>query len=113
MTQIISYEPVGSINAANVRDFEQKLMTAVNERAGTTILVDMKAVEFIDSAGLVALVAAYKQAQNLGKNLIVCSISPSVRIIFELIQLDQVLEIFDTRHAFEATLTKSLVAEAV
>ena len=110
MTQIISYEPVGSINASNVRDFQQKLMMAVNDRRGSTILVDMKAVEFLDSAGLVALAAAYKRAQSLGKNLIICSVSPSVRIIFELIQLDQVLEIFDTRHAFEATLTHSLIA---
>jgi anti-anti-sigma factor len=110
MNHIISYEPVGSINAANVRNFQQQLMMAVNAKEGATILVDMKGVEFLDSAGLMALVTAYRQAQNLGKHLIICSVSPAVRIIFELSQLDQILKIFPTRYAFEASLNHSFAA---
>lgn len=110
MTQIIDYKAVGSINATNAKRFQNELMTAVNSQEGSTILVDMKGVEFIDSAGLIALITAYKSAKIRGKSLNICSVSPSVKIIFELSQLDQILEIFDNKNHFEGTFSKSIAA---
>jgi len=103
MTQIINYKPFGTINVANARNFQNELMMAVNSQEGSTILVDMKGVEFIDSAGLMALITAYKFAHSRGKRLTICSVSPSVRIIFELSQLDQVFEIFESKNHLEGT----------
>ncbi len=109
MTNIIGYKPIGTINAANAANFQKELMTVINSAESSTILVDMKMVEFLDSAGLMALISAYKSAHNQGKKLSICSVSPSVRIIFELSQLDEVFNIFENRHHFERSFN-SLVA---
>jgi anti-anti-sigma regulatory factor len=43
-------------------------------------------------------------AQSLGKRFSLCSVSPSVRIVFELTQLDGAFEIFENKAMFEAAI---------
>jgi anti-anti-sigma factor len=99
---ITTVEPQGYISAANAPQFLDQLTTAVNSQENQILLVDMKKVEFLDSAGLMVLVKAFRMAQNLGRRLIICSLAPSVRMVFELTQLDRVFEIFDSRQDFQA-----------
>jgi anti-anti-sigma factor len=85
--------PQGCLNAANALEFERDLTTALAQDDTSILLVDLAAVESLDSAGLMALVSALKLAGSLGRSLRLCSVSTSIRIIFELTQLDQVFEI--------------------
>jgi anti-sigma B factor antagonist len=103
-SKIETFEPSGYITAANVNEFKNALLIAVNAQNYTAFLVDMSRVEFLDSAGLMAIVSAFRQAQSLGKQLSLCSLAPSVRIIFELTQLDRIVEIFEDRSAFIRSL---------
>jgi anti-sigma B factor antagonist len=102
--QIALLEPSGYITAANVHEFQEQLTNLVNESSCVTFLVDMSRVEFLDSAGLMTLVTAFRLAQSQGKSFNVCSIPPSVKIIFELTQLDRILSIFHSRADFEGVL---------
>ncbi len=104
------FEPSGYITAANVEDFQEKLTNFVTHNPNREFLVDMHQVEFIDSAGLVAIVSAFRLAQRLNRKLSVCSLSPSVRIIFELTQLDRALEIYESRQMYEASVNETLAA---
>ncbi|GFE71541.1 STAS domain-containing protein [Chroococcus sp. FPU101] len=106
--QIVTIEPIGYVTAANVNDLQAQLTEAVKSPNYSMYLIDMGKVEFLDSAGLMTLVSSYRLAQSLGKRLNICSITPSVRIIFELTQLDRVLPIFDDRFAFEASLNEEV-----
>ena len=92
----------GYITAANANEVKQELTTAVSSQDCSIFLVDLDQVEFLDSSGLVALVCAFRLARSLGRRFGVCSLAPSVRIVFELTGLDKVFEIFDNRQAFEA-----------
>lgn len=94
----------GHINAANAVEFQRQLSAAVSESDRHPVLVDMERVESLDSAGLMALVAAFNLAQSLDLRFSLCAMSPSIKMIFELTQLDRVFEIFDNRNAFEAVL---------
>ncbi|BAZ01756.1 anti-sigma-factor antagonist [Tolypothrix tenuis PCC 7101] len=85
--------PQGCLNAANALEFKRDLTTALTQDDTSILLVDLAAVESLDSAGLMALVSALKLAGSLGRSLQLGSVSPSIRIIFELTQLDQVFEI--------------------
>lgn len=100
--KMTTFEPKGYITAANVTEFQQELTCLVTSHESNLLLVDMTRVEFLDSAGLMALASAFRIAQGLGKRLSICSITPSVKIIFELTQLDRVLDIYENRQAFEA-----------
>jgi anti-anti-sigma factor len=49
---------VGEIDLSNIEEFEQALATATSEAAGGgTLLVDLSAVEYLDSAAINALVS--------------------------------------------------------
>ncbi|MGB3755469.1 MAG: STAS domain-containing protein, partial [Rivularia sp. (in: cyanobacteria)] len=68
------------------------------------LLVDLKQVEHIDSAGLMALISSCKLAQSLQTRFSLCSVSPSLKIIIELTQLDRVLEIFESKAKYAESL---------
>jgi anti-sigma B factor antagonist len=101
MQALLSYpkftviRPQGSLNAANALEFERDLTAALRDDSNV-LLVDLGQVESLDSAGLMALVSALKLAVALKKTFRICSVSPAIRIIFELTQLDRVFEILDT-----------------
>lgn len=95
--------PSGPFNASNAAEF-QRHITKVVKAGYSSILVDLALVESIDSAGLMALIQSLRLAQSLGKRFSICSVSPSIQIIFELTQLDRVFEIFDCQATFTAAL---------
>lgn len=99
--KFLTVEPSGSVNAANACELQQELTNAVKSEECSALLVDMRQVEFLDSAGLMAIVSAFRLAQSLNRRFSVCSLLPSVRMIFELTQLDRVFEIFNNRTEFE------------
>ncbi len=86
-------QPSGSLSSANASQFNQELAAAIASKHCKSLLVDMAQVESIDSAGLMALVSACHLAQKHGKQVSVCAVSPSVRIMMELTKLDRVLDI--------------------
>lgn len=103
-------EPSGYITAANVSEFQKTLTEFITNNTHGTFLVDMHHVEFIDSAGLMCLISAFRLAQSLGKRFSVCSLAPSVRIVFELTQLDRAFEIYETRQGYETSLGEKIAA---
>ena len=102
--EITTFQPKGYVSAANAEEFLSELTAAIKDRHDSVLLVDMKEMEFMDSAGLMALIKGFRLAQSLNRRFSICSVAPSVRIVFELTQLDKVFEIFKNREAFEATL---------
>jgi len=102
--QTETIEPKGHLNAANAAILQHQLTAIVSSETCSQLLVDMSQVESLDSAGLMALVAALTLAQQLDKRFSLCCVPPSIRIIFELTQLDRVFEIFESRAAFEAAV---------
>jgi anti-sigma B factor antagonist len=103
-SQIVVIQPQGQINAANASEFKHQLQAAVTSPTPAIVLVDLERVESLDSAGLMILVSALTQAQHQNYQFSLCSLSPSIRMIFELTQLDRVFEIFPTKAAFEASI---------
>jgi anti-sigma B factor antagonist len=93
--KIAVIRPQGYLNATNALEFERDMTTALAQNGISILVVDLAAVESLDSAGLMALLSIHKLALSLGRGLRLCAVAPSIRIIFELTQLDSVFEIFD------------------
>lgn len=96
--------PHGVVNASNAVDFQQEITKAVAENKKSNVLVNLEQVESLDSAGLMALVSSLRLAQSIGTRFSLCGVSPSIRIIFELTQLDRVFEIFESATACEKAI---------
>ncbi|MDE5091924.1 MAG: STAS domain-containing protein [Trichodesmium sp. St18_bin3_1_1] len=58
-------------------------------------IVDMANVEFIDSSGLSVLLTGLDIARKDGYRLVICNLNhPTVKLAFEIAQLDRVFQIF-------------------
>ena len=107
MQTLLSHQPITVIrpldhlNAATSEEFERQLMTAIATPEVVAVLVDLGEVTFIDSAGLMTLVSGLKQAKKMGRRFSICSVSPGIRMILELSQLDRAFEIFENVESFE------------
>ena len=81
------------IDHTNQAELEENLLKFIGGCHHRDILVDFKTVEFVDSKGLMGLVNAYKQAKNKNKNVYFFNVSPAVKMILEISQLDQIFAI--------------------
>lgn len=100
-SQVEVFQLSGHINASNVEDCQQSLVDALSSSTCNTFVVDMQQVESLDSAGLMAFVAALNYAQEQGKTFTLVNVSDALRIIFELTQLDQVFTIDEVKPDLE------------
>ena len=65
------------------------------EKGQVQLLIDMRAVKFLDSSGLGALVRAMTTSQNEGGQTKLLGAGPQVRKLLEMTRLDSVFEMFD------------------
>lgn len=63
------------------------------------IVVDLSAVDFVDSTGLATLVAGLKHCRRAEGDLTLAGLRPKVRVIFELTRLDHVFQIHESKEA--------------
>jgi anti-sigma B factor antagonist len=96
-TKIVQLQ--GSIGTENAAVLKQQLADMVSAQEYSSLMLDMSLVSALDSAGLMVLVATLTLAQQLNKSFGLFGVSPAVRIVFELTQLDRVFDIADQHPA--------------
>jgi len=101
-------KPSGSLTAMNSGDFQAELTLILRQPDTESLVVDMANIDFLDSAGLLLLVKSLRLAMSLGKNFCLCAISPSVKIIFEVTQLDKSFAIFQDVDSYQSSLKTPL-----
>ncbi|NEN90144.1 MAG: STAS domain-containing protein [Okeania sp. SIO3H1] len=87
--------PNHRLDLAGANAIKQEFVSLLEKKYNLWI-IDMANVEFIDSSGLSALVIGLKKAREHGYSLAICNLNPTVRLVFEITQLDRVFQIFDT-----------------
>jgi anti-sigma B factor antagonist len=60
------------------------------------VLVDLSAVDYIDSSGIASLVEAFQKAKKAGTGFALASPNPAALRVLELARLDRVFRIFAT-----------------
>ena len=85
---------VGELDIASAPRLEEGLADVEGDTPGTIVL-DLRRVEFIDSTGLRAVLAADEWARSSGRRLVVVRGPAAVERVFSVTQLDQRLDIVD------------------
>lgn len=96
-------QPQGRLDATGGEALQQQWETLA-PRNYRIWIIDLSRIEFIDSSGLVALVAGLDAAARSGTQLFLCGLRPSARLIFEITQLDRAFSIFENYEAIERAL---------
>jgi anti-anti-sigma factor len=83
-------DAIDSANAAAVKSDALRLLGDVPD-----VVVDLTGVHFLDSAGVGVLVGLFKHARLRGGRARFCGMTPGVRSVLELVQLNRIFEIYD------------------
>ncbi|MBU4345445.1 MAG: STAS domain-containing protein [Desulfobacteraceae bacterium] len=83
------------LDAGNTDEFKTGFASILNE--SKKIVFEMSHVKFIDSSGCGTLLFCQKQLSKLGGNLKLCGVQESVHSLFELVRMDRVIDIFDSK----------------
>jgi stage II sporulation protein AA (anti-sigma F factor antagonist) len=85
----------GVVDSTNLEDFFT-FVNSVFKQGFDRIVVDMEYASYLSSGGLSVIIDAYKKAEKLGGKLIVARATDMVRELFEVSQLDKILDFYDT-----------------
>jgi anti-sigma B factor antagonist len=91
----------GELDIASAERLEEAL-AEVEGAGGATILLDLRGVEFIDSTGIRAVIAANERAEANGRRLAVVRGTKAVERVFRLTQLDERLDLVDDPDSIDA-----------
>jgi len=101
-------KPNGSLTVMNSQDFQMELTQSLKQPHTESLLLDMENIDFLDSTGLMSLVRILQLAIALGKNFSLCALSPSVKIIFEVTQLEKSFTIFQNLESYQSSFGTAL-----
>ncbi|AIE72570.1 MULTISPECIES: STAS domain-containing protein [unclassified Synechocystis] len=93
------FRPQGTLSAAVTADFQADLQSWLAATPSSLLVIDFSQVDFLDSAILVVLINAYKELQSQKRTLMLSGVSPELKIIFELTQLNQIFSIHGSPEA--------------
>jgi anti-sigma B factor antagonist len=92
---------IGELDIASADGLEKQL-AAIEVDSPATLVLDLRRVDFIDSTGLRALIAADERARSQGRRLAMVSGPDAVARLLAVTQLDQRFEIVEDPDAVSA-----------
>jgi anti-sigma B factor antagonist len=98
----------GAIDLHYVPTLRSLFQSKLNERC-TALIVDLSAVDFIDSTGLATLIEYHRDAGRHGGIFSLAGINPNLKAIFDVVQLEKVMAIFPTVVEAKAAIKRGQV----
>ena len=90
------FEPeIEVLDQTTVKEFRREL--AEHVAPGRQLVLDLGKVQFVDSSGLGAILSASRQLLETGGDLKICSLTPPVRVLFELVRMHRVFDVLNDR----------------
>jgi len=84
-----------TLDAGNSKEFKGKMEPLLEK--GCSMVFDMCRMRFVDSSGCGALLSCLRKLNAAGGDLKLCNVTKPVRVLFELIRLHRIFEIYNTR----------------
>ncbi len=83
------------LDASNTEEFK-KCFASIAEK-NKNILLELSRVNFVDSSGCGSLLSCLRKVKSSGGELKVCGVQEAVRTLFELVRMDRIIDIFDSK----------------
>jgi anti-sigma B factor antagonist len=89
------------LDASNNPEFKLTMAPVIEK--SDKVLLDMGEVRFVDSSGLGSILSCLRSLHERNGDLKICSVSKPVRVLFELVRLQKIIDIVEGRQeAIEA-----------
>lgn len=87
---------IGDITLYNSPQMRKVLLDLLKEKRVARVIVNLKAVRYIDSAGVASLVEGLKVSRDMKSGFALYGLSRTTREVLELTRLIKVFEVYET-----------------
>lgn len=94
--EVLTITVQGQLDTVTAPQFEARLLSLV-EKGERRLCVDCGPLAYANSAGLKAFLVVAKQLESTGGKMVICGLSSSVKLIFDMIGFSQIMTIVPTR----------------
>jgi anti-sigma B factor antagonist len=105
-------QPTGVLTIASSPQVMQEFKECLEANV-KIVLVDLQNLDFIDSSGLGTLVSMHTKIKLAGGRLYLCSPKDQARSLFDISDMDRILEIYSNREEFYIHVVKKNMAVIV
>ncbi len=85
---------IGSLDAHSTPQFDKQMKSFLAK--SKKLILDMKQVDYIATAGLGVLIASFNEAKTAGGNIILINMPDKIKKVFETMGFTKVLKIADS-----------------
>ena len=83
------------LDASNAEEFKTAIAPILEEN--NKVVFEISQIKFMDSSGCGTLLSFLRQLKTSSGTLKLCRAQEPVRTLFELVRIDRIIEIFDTK----------------
>jgi anti-sigma B factor antagonist len=96
LDKITIFDVSGDIDLANSPELRKALLKELRELRTPRVILNLKAVRYIDSSGVASLVEGLKASRDVGARFILFGLNTTVREVLQLSKLVKIFEIHET-----------------
>jgi len=95
LDKITIFDVSGDVDLATSPELRKALLRELREVRMPRVVLNLKAVRYIDSSGVASLVEGLKVSRDVGSRLVLYGLNTTVREVLQLSKLLRILEVFD------------------
>lgn len=95
---------VGELDHHTAEDLRTRVTDSLEKNSINHIILNLEHLSFMDSSGLGVILGRYKQIKNAGGEMVVCSISPAVKRLFDMSGLFKIIRLEESEQFALQTL---------
>ena len=103
LDKITIFDITGDIDLATSPELRKPLLRELRELRTPRVVLNLKAVRYIDSSGVASLVEGLKASRDVGSRFILFGLNTTVREVLQLSKLVRIFEICESEEQAVAT----------
>ena len=95
LDKITVFDITGDIDLATSPELRKPLLRELRELRTPRVVLNLKAVRYIDSSGVASLVEGLKASRDVGSRFVLFGLNKTVREVLQLSKLVKIFEIYE------------------
>jgi anti-sigma B factor antagonist len=96
LDKITIFDISGDIDLATSPELRKALLRELRELRMPRVILNLKAVRYIDSSGVASLVEGLKASRDVGSRFVLFGLNTTIREVLQLSKLVKIFEIYDS-----------------
>ncbi|GGC86829.1 anti-sigma F factor antagonist [Thalassobacillus devorans] len=86
---------VGELDHHEAEGLKKEWKAILNQHQVRNVILNLEGLDFMDSSGLGVILGRYKEINAMGGEMVICSISPEVKRLFDLSGMFKIMKLVD------------------